>query len=361
MKTLSSLALLLALLPLTANAQDINIYPKKDLAFAQVAAGGGYTTRINVTNRGPNTYSGVLYLFHLTGQPWSPLVNNSQITNGQLNITVNKGATATYDVTGAGGTEAGFAMIRASDLAQTSFLEGTLTFYFGPVLSPDDSVGVQPSSEIYLTAIPFDDFVTLAMALANANLSGVTVKLSVFSETNVRVATLDVPLLSGEHKALYPWQLFPSVGHIRGRLEIQSDPPIFGMILTDIGGQLSSLPFLPAVKAYTFSGTLAGLEYSGEISLWFDGPFVEGYLRALTIGGVPEQNVDTLPLTGSLVNGVLQVTTTGRPDAEGQLLSYLIVNPYSLTQATLQGSATAWFLPSHILAGTGTLTLTAIN
>jgi hypothetical protein len=68
-----------------------------------------------------------------------------------------------------------------------------------------------------------------------------------------------------------------------------------------------------------------------------------------------------MPLTGSLVNGVLQVTTSGNPNADDPLLSYTIINPYSLSQATLQASSTAWWLPSHILAGTGTLTLTAIN
>ena len=361
MKTLSSLALLLALLPPTANAQDINIYPKKDLAFAQVAAGGGYTTRINVTNRGPNAYSGVLYLFHLTGQPWSPLVNDSQITNGQLNITILNGATATYDVTGAGGTEAGFAIFRASDLAQTSFLEGTLTYYVGDVQFPDDSVGVQPSNKIYLTAIPFDHFSRLGVALANTNASGVTVKLSVYSETNVQVATLDVPFLSGEHKAVYLRQLFPSLQDIKGRLEIQSDPPILGMILTDSGGQLSSLPFLPAVKAYTFTGSIGGTSLTGELSLWFDGFFMQGYLRVLTFGGVADQSPDTLPLTGSLVNGALQMIASENPDMVDQVLIYLIVNPYSLSQVTLQGSAAVWDLSSHNLEDTGTFTLTAIN
>ena len=361
MKRLSSLALLIALLPVTANAQTL--YPKKDLAFAQVAAGGAYETVLNVTNRGSNTYTGVLSLYTQTGQTWSPLVNGSQITGGKFDIVLSKGATATYRITRAGGTEAGFAVIMASDLAQTSFLEGTLTYYVRDGGFLLDSVGVQPSSELYLTAVPFDDFSKLAMAMANLNTTGVTVRLSVFSDTNVLVAPpLDRPFASGEHLAIYLRQLFPSVQAIRGRLVIQSAAaPVIGTILTDIDDQLSSLPMLPAVKAYTFSGTLAGLEYSGEISLWFDGQFVQGYLRALTVGGVPEQSVDTLPLTGSLIDGVLQVITTGSATSDNQLLSYTIINPYSLSQATLQASSAAWWLPSHILAGTGTLTLTAIN
>jgi hypothetical protein len=361
MRKLSSLALLLALLPLTANAQSL--YTKKDLAFAQVAAGGAYETVINVTNRGSNTYNGVLNLFHLAGQPWSPLVNGVQVSNGQMSITIGKGATVTYRITRDGGTEAGFAVFLATDLSQNSFLEGTLTYYVRDSGFLVDSVGVQPSSEFYLTAIPFDDFSKLAMAMANLNTEAVTVRLSVYSDANVLVTTpLDRQFASGEHLAIYLRQLFPGIQAIKGRLEIQSSTsPIIGTILTDIDNQLSSLPMQPAVKGYTFTGTLAGLAYSGEISLWFDGQFVQGFLRALTVGGVPEQNVDTLPLAGNLINGVLQVTTTGSATADDQLLTYMIVNPYSLTQATQQGTATAWFLPSHVLAGSGTLTLTAIN
>ncbi len=361
MRKLSSLTLLIALLPLTAHAQ--NLYTKKDLAFAQVAAGGAYETVINVTNRGSAAYSGFLRFFHLDGQTWNPLVNGAQVTGGQVNISVPKGGTTTYLITQTGGTEAGFAFFIASDLSQTSFLEGTLTYYVRDSGFLVDSVGVQPSSEFYLTAVPFDDFTKLAMALANLNTTAATVRLSVFSQTNTLLAPpLDRTFASGEHLAIYLRQLFPGIQAVRGRLEIQSSgSPIIGTILTDIDNQLSSLPMLPAVKAYTFSGTLAGLGYSGEITLWFDGQFAQGYIRVLTVGGVPEQSVDTLPITGSLIDGILQLTVTGSATSNDQLLSYVLINPYSLTQSTLQATAAAWWLPSHILAGTGTLTLQATN
>lgn len=365
MKRLSSLALLIALLPLTANAQ--NIYPKKDLAFAQVAAGGAYETVINVTNRGPDTFYGVLRLFQSgqaqAGLPWSPLVNGNQIIGGTLNVTIFRGATATYRITRDGGTEVGFVVIMASEpLDLRSFLEGTLTYYVRDSGVLIDSVGVQPSSELYLTAIPFDDFSKLAMALANFNTAGVTVKLTVFSDANTQVATISQPLAAGEHMAKYLWQLFPSVQPIRGRLEIQSSgPPVTGTILTDIDGQLSSLPMQPAVKAYTFTGSLGGISFTGEISLWLDGLFVQGYIRVLTAGGVPEQNPDTMPLTGSLLNGVLYMITSGNPGAGDPLLVHSAIESFSLSRTTMQASSVAWWLDSRTLLGSGTLTMTAIN
>jgi hypothetical protein len=361
MRRLSSLTLLIALLPITAHAQ--NLYTKKDLAFAQVAAGGAYETVINVTNRGSAAYGGFLRFYHLDGQTWNPLVNGTQVTSGQMNISVPKGGTATYLITQTGGTEAGFAFFIASDLSQTSFLEGTLTYYVkdGGVLV--DSVGVQPSSEFYLTAVPFDDFTKLAMALANLNTTATTVRLSVFSETNTLLTPpLDRPFASGEHLAVYLRQLFPSIQAVRGRLEIQSSgSPVIGTILTDIDNQLSSLPMLPAVKAYTFSGSIGVISVTGELSFWLDGRFVQGYLRVLTFGGVQEPNPDTLSLTGSLVDGLLQMIASGNPKATNSLLVNTFIESFSLSQTTLQGIATAWWLDSSSLAGTGTLTLQAIN
>ena len=361
MRKLSSLTLLIALLPLTAHAQ--NLYTKKDLAFAQVAAGGAYETVINVTNRGSAAYSGFLRFFHLDGQTWNPLVNGTQVTGGQVNISVPKGGTATYLITQTGGTEAGFAFFIASDLSQTSFLEGTLTYYVRDSGFLVDSVGVQPSSEFYLTAVPFDDFTKLAMALANLNTTAATVRLSVFSQTNTLLAPpLDRTFASGEHLAIYLRQLFPGIQAVRGRLEIQSSgSPIIGTILTDIDSQLSSLPMLPAVKAYTFSGSIGVISVTGELSFWLDGRFVQGYLRVLTFGGVQEPNPDTLSLTGSLADGLLQMITSGNPQATNSLLVNTFIESFSLSQTTLQGLATAWWLDNSSLAGTGALTLQAIN
>jgi hypothetical protein len=160
--------------------------------------------------------------------------------------------------------------------------------------------------------------------------------------------------------ASYLWQLFPSVQMTKGRLEISSDVPILGTALTDIGGQFSSLPLLPAVKAYTFN--VGGFGYSGEMSLWFDGPFVQGFVRATTVGGVPDPQPDTLHMVGTLVNGVLQLTVTGQPSSDQQL-SYILVNPFSLSQTTVQATWSGWWLTSHNLnpLGSASATMTAVN
>jgi len=358
MKTRSLLTVLFLLLPMTAYPQ--NLLPRKDLAFAQVVAGGGFETILNVTNRGTTTYNGVLNLFHGTGQSWSPLVNGNPITDGKLNIALTKDTTAAFRITSTTGIDAGCAVIVASGLEQTNFLEGTLTYYITSGTTLTDSVGVQPSGEFYISRLPFDDFHSLALALVNANTAKANVQLTVFSNTNAQLGTFSLPLESNQYSAQYLYQLFPGVQVAAGRLEIQSDLPIFGTALTDKGGQFSSLPLLPAIKAYTFSASVSGISFSGELGFWIDGPHVQGYLRTLMVNGVPETQIDTLIVGGNFVDKVLQFYASGRPDPE-QLLSYGIVNQFSPSAATQQGTVTFWLLSSLSLVGQGTVTLTAIN
>jgi hypothetical protein len=352
------LGFLILVLPVAANAQ--NILPRKDIAFAQIAAGGGYTTILNVTNRGTTTYNGTLSLFRVAGEEWNPLINEIPVSNGKLNIALGKGATASYQITLPGGTEAGFAVIKASGMEQTSFLEGTLTYFVKSGSTLTDSIGVQPSSEFYLATLPFDDFSTLALALANANTTKTTVRMTVVSETNAQVGTLDLPLDPNQHMAQYLWQLFPSVSIQKGRLDIRSDLPVLGTALTDQSGQLSSLPLLPAVKAYTFTGRVLGVTLTGELSVWIDGSSVQGYLRTLAANGQPESHIDTLNLRGALVNNVLQWYTSGPPGQEG-LLSFGIINPFLPPAATQQGQV--WFFNNlnQTLLAQSTVTFTAIN
>ena len=76
-KTSFSLAVLLLLLPVTGFTSDPMI--GRDLAFAQIAVGGGYETVLNLTNRGTTTYTGTFSLFRGSGQAWSPLVNGNAV------------------------------------------------------------------------------------------------------------------------------------------------------------------------------------------------------------------------------------------------------------------------------------------
>ena len=160
--------------------------------------------------------------------------------------------------------------------------------------------------------------------------------------------------------AKYLRQLFPGVQMTGGRLEIQSDAPIIGTVLTDSSGQLSSLPLLPAVKAYTFSATVLGSILTGELSLWIDGLSVQGYLRTLASNGVPPPSVTTLNLGGSLAGEALQWYTSAPAGQEG-LLSFGIIKPFRATKATQQGPVWLYNNLNQSMLGQGQITLTAVN
>jgi hypothetical protein len=104
------------------------LYPEKDIAFGQMAAGGGYETALVLTNRGASSYSGIMHLYKETGTVWNPTINGTAITNGSISVTLASGETKSYKITLPGGTESGFAVIQADNLISNAFLSSR---YFG--------------------------------------------------------------------------------------------------------------------------------------------------------------------------------------------------------------------------------------
>ncbi len=358
---LSGVTLIVNQAGMTSAPQAQGLYPRKDLAFAQIAAGGGYETVVNITNRGTTPYAGTLSFFRASGQTWSPLINGNTIVDGKMGIALSPGATSTLRITVSGGVEVGFGIIKSIGQELTSCLEGTLTYYVKSGGKVVDSIGVPPSGEIYLTTVPFDDFSTIALALANGNTSRTSVLLKLVSGTGSQVSPPVTQLLEpNQHLAQYLRQLFPNTQMTVGRLEIQSDLPILATALTDMSGQFSSLPLLPAVKNYSFTANVGGANVStGEISFWIDGRYAQGYARNVTENGKPVQR-SAFSITGLFVEGVLQVYP--HINIEGnEFYEYIIFDPFSLSMQSAQGALTIYGLSPPSYEGIGTITMTATN
>ncbi len=367
MKNRSLLAVFLLFFPITALSQ--NLFTRKDMAFTQIAVGVylslEYETVLNITNRGITTYNGTLRLFS-GGQAWNPLVNENAITNGEMAIILEPGVSATFRITGSGSIETGFATIESSTWELTNFVEGTLTYYVRSGGMLVDSIGIQPSSEIYLTTIPFDDFSTIALALANANLGTANVQLRLFSATNQLMDTVPLPLLPNQHYQKYLREI-SGITLTNGRLEIQSDIPILATVLTDVNNQFSSLPLLPGVKAYTFTANMTGMTISGEWIIWIEGITVVGYMRTTNEDGqpLPPDDIWTVLLTGQLFEGALQLYFSAGDLDPGDvlpsaLIAYAVLNPFSLSPGTVIGSL-MFLWNDFAVQGPGILSITAIN
>jgi len=302
------------------NAQSVR--PYKDMVFGQVAAGGGYESWITITNRGTEPYTGSLYLYRSKAQPWNPTVDGNPVTDGKIAVSIPSGATRTLRVSGSKNTESGFAAFTADNLLQTNFLEGNLTYITktGNVIT--DSVGVTPSSEFYISTIPFEDLLTVALALVNRDPKAATVRLEVYSDTNTQVASKTIALLNNEQYVRFLWEEFGRLTTGRGRLEIHSDVPIAGTALLFSQNQSSSLPLLPALRSYSVVLTSKGLVSKGQISLWAEGPYFNGLFVATDILGVPISPVSAL-VSGQMLEGKLKLvvyvgtTEFANPDVIG--------------------------------------------
>jgi len=272
----------------------------------------------------------------------------------------------TLTITGSNAAVAGFGSITPvspSDSDETSFVEGTLTYYFLSGESIVGSVGIQPSTQIYLTTIPFDTFANMALALANGNSAAVTVQLTLFSASDQIVSTQSLQLQPNGHIAEYLSQIFSNVQMSGERVDIECDSPIWGTAVTDVNGQFSSLPFLPAVKAYTFTGTLPGGDtITGTVGVRINGPASGMYPIAQTKNGQPVQSNGGY-YTGTYINGVLKFYTyeentdsTNIPDFQR-----FVFSPFSLSMQTVLGTLQQWSTNPLAYVGSGQLTLTAIN
>ncbi|HEV8130481.1 MAG TPA: hypothetical protein VGQ81_04470 [Acidobacteriota bacterium] len=346
----------------TAKAQSL--MPHKDMVFAQVAVGDSIETHITLTNRGTAPYLGTLFLVKGHGEDWNAVVNKTQLTKGRISLTVGPGSTITLLITGTS-TESGFAIVSGSDVTTASSLDGNLTYYVKSASGIVDSVGVQESTEIYFSSIPFEDFSALALALANTDAEerSTDVSISLFTENGTRVATQKVTLGSFSHEAFFVKELFaqtPVVG--KGHLEVQTDIPICGTALNLVQGQMSSVPVSPSVRVYSVRATSAdGKSFSGEANLWAEGYYVKGYMVISEANGAKIAPEPCL-IYGRLIRGILRLSFYARGKAfqDREVSVYTVYRDFSFGSNSLSGTFTATYLTDNATSS-GTFNLTKTN
>jgi len=293
------------------------LVPQKDVSFAQVAVGPTIDTVLTLTNRGTyeQGYSGVLMFKQGTsGAAWNPRVNGAVIDKGEFPITILPDETLVLRITGGDTVESGFVILQANDLILDNFVEANLTYFLRSNGAVVDSVGVAPSTEFYLTSIPFENFSTIALALANPsdNAEPVSVQITPIDGDGTPLSGKSIQLASYAHEAQYLTELFPGVAMGKGKVEIASSRPILGTALTQINGQLSSLPLAPSPVAYNISllgSAGSGIpNYDGALALWAEGYFVKGYLVISRVGDQDIQTPFVIFVNGQLTDRFLDLS-----------------------------------------------------
>jgi len=355
-KTALVMALLLAVSATAFAQQEID----KLLAFAQIAAGPGLNSVLNITNRGTTTYTGSLNFFAMSGNTpvsWDPMVNGNTVSGGQWPISLPAGNTQTLTIT-TQNLATGFGTITptgssATDL--TSFVEGNLTYYFLTGQTATDSVGVEPSDETYLTTIPFDNFSNIALALANTNTATATVNLTLNSAASTQLGTAVLSLAPNAHVAQYLTEIFPTVqGSPAGRLDLECDTSIRGVALTQVGAsQYSSLPLQPSVRTYSWTVNFGGTAYAGLLS----GRLFGSLGDIVTVTLTPTQESPRY-IAGTFGTGSL--TTVDYDAADNQIKLWTLTS-YSTGASTINGTVQIWTITPFNYLGSGTISLTATN
>lgn len=296
-----------------------NYLPTKDLVFGQVAVGDAIETVINLTNRGGYVYAGTLTLRKGEAEVWNPLVNGQRIENGEFKVSVQPDQTVTLRIKDTGAAIGGMAVLIADDLFLDNFVEGTLTYYVLQGTKILDSVGVSPSTEFYLAAVPFENFKNVALALANGDLyrtEAAPIRLDLLTEDGNLLDSKVIELLPFAHSAKFLKEIFPGLDLNAGKLEVFSLVPIFGTALTLTNGELSSLPLKPSPVAYTVRMVSENERISlGELSLWAEDFFVKGYLVISNVDGQDIASPTFALVSGELIDGVLKLTCFNRGEA----------------------------------------------
>ncbi len=343
------------------------IFPQKMLAFAQVATGESIETVITMTNRGGSPYNGTLFLYTgPQGNAWNLLVNGDSISDGRVQVMIASGQTLSLRISSEDPEATpGLAILVPDDFSQTNFVEGSLTYFIslGPTLL--DSVGVLPSQEIYLSSIPFENFFEVALALVNADVvdnedANVTLRLLDASGNEVTSQTITVSPLS--HDPRFLSEFFPGINLTQGRLDIESDLPVFGTALTLRQGQLSPLPLVASVRSYALEITRQDAQVArGEASLWAEGFFVKGYFVVNEFEGQAIAT-ETYLVSGRLVEGVLRLSFFARGvPFDGQEVSlYFQRRDFSFAEDEFTTDYVATDLSDNSTTG-GTLTLRRTN
>ena len=296
------------------------------LLFGQVAIGSQgdleIQSVISATNSGSVTYEGDFSFFTGDGTVWNPLVDGVEISNGQHSISILPFETISLTLSGAE-IESGSAILRGTGPPDTA-IDGNLTYFFVTAGALTDSIGVGPSTEIYRSTIPFQDFSTIALALANQDPTTKDVMLKLRQADGTLQETKNVQLAGNAHDARFLDQIFETTTVAGktlagGRVDIESNELIFGTAVTFLDGQISTLPLQPTRIEYDFLATDSepGEEVvTGKMTLWADGNFVRGYLEVRVEEGVPLENPELIPIAGNLNNGVLRVTFAVDEDEE---------------------------------------------
>ncbi|MBI4456046.1 MAG: hypothetical protein HY644_09130 [Acidobacteria bacterium] len=222
----------------------------RNIYFAQVADGGGFSTTFVLANMGSSTAIGTLNFFNPDGSPRTLRINGTE--RSQFAVTIPSGGSVRLRSENVGDALAGWAMLESADQ-----IDGVATFDLrGPAGSLMTTAAVLGGKGYKLVAVPVETSSSTNTGVAIANISrssSVAIKLRLLDEAGIEVAAILEPRLSplGSQRQIADFAdaLFRSVAGIsnfRGSLIVEvvdaGEVSVTGLVIKE--GLLSALPVI---------------------------------------------------------------------------------------------------------------------
>ncbi|MGI8782760.1 MAG: hypothetical protein ACR2L2_03805 [Acidobacteriota bacterium] len=344
-----ALALFLAV---PAHAQQL--VPFRDFVVPQIAVGGGYETKIVLSNHGTVRYDGTVTFARLSNQAFPVSVNGSA-PQSVFSFDVLAGETFVMNITADGPVQTGFARWVANSTSVRdlrSSLEMSVTYRLAEAGSTRDAVGVIPPTELRRFFIHYQRSATEDAGLALVNLDpsqSVTATLRLFDATGVVRDTRTLLLQPLSHSAKFISELMAAPLLIDGRVEVDATGPIAAVALRSQDGQLSALPVTASTEIWEIT-IAAGFTRQFRVILTRD-----GFHQTAAVAFLPSSNPSDTELyvgSGRVIDREWTLSFRSASPFLRQTVNYHLVSPtFGIVPDTFSGTVVYYIDGAQFVTG----------
>ncbi|MDA2929697.1 hypothetical protein MYX84_07090 [Acidobacteria bacterium AH-259-O06] len=277
------------------------------LGFPQIAVGDSFTTVVQLTNKGVQTFEGSLAVVDNDGFFLPVLINGISVSNF-YQLDVPPGSVQRFRLTRFGTVIPGHIIVwdRRSQ-ANINFneqIDGTVIFQWKDGDTLLDSIGVPvsiPIEHFYFIG-EYEGNINTGLALSNVRDEEITVTIKAFSETGQFIDGRTIVLAPFNHQSFFINERLSIAQGFKGTVEVESSKWILAVALRLEGNQLSTLQVSAFGGIYDFDIFLDdGRSFSGEMTFAIGAGLVGGLVRFTS--QTPDTNFEVSPITGGAADG----------------------------------------------------------
>lgn len=331
------------------------------VVFPQIAAGDSFSTELQLTNKGADTFRGSLAVLDNNGFYMPVEINGADVTS-LYDLVIEPDSILILGLSREGIVQPGHVIIWDSTPEGRTNLDdhvsGTAIYRWRSESELIDSVGVPQGEghEHFFFVVEESKGVSTGLAISNIYESTVTLLLKAFSQNGSLVDTYSLALRDFEHEAIFINEIMDLPTGFIGTIEVQSDDIVYPLALRLDGSQFSTIEVNPLPAIYDFTIILEdGSTFRGRMRIVVSGGSLTGQLHFTN----PEASPDRPSLiTGTAGRGYLFATTEYDNGDNSALVELLVPGGFSTSSGTTSGEA---LFRSDLATQSGIFTATKRN